>query len=271
MVYSFNIWGDESMKKNKDIYKIVINNWEKYNSKCKPTLPYIMLSKRFFDDAKIQMLPPGGRLLLVGLLLRRGDVGTTFVLASYEDMVRFSGGSGNVVVRLLDQLQQNQILTYEKMPSNIIEYNIKEIKLKELPASEKVPKEVSKKKENFKDQNNLIKQSYFNAYRLRYGVDHVYAPNKGDAAFNGQIAKLRARIGTDQACNLVKFYVWHEDKFYKESNHSFSLCLRDAEKISNQMLSGVVNKSGYQQKTKADQNLEYFKDMYGQISGDKND
>ncbi len=95
-------------------YKISITNWDRYNKKSKPSLPHIFLSKRFFDDSKVQLLSNGGKLLYLGLLLRRGEVDTTFFGASHEDLVRFAGGSGQVVSRLMDQLQSLQLLTYEK-------------------------------------------------------------------------------------------------------------------------------------------------------------
>lgn len=111
------------------LYKIEILNWESYNQKAKKGHPCIMLSKRFLDDAKIQTLPAGGKLLYLGLLLRRGEVDTTFVIASHEDLVRFSGGSGQVVKRLLASLESLQLVTYE--PLYIKEYKLKEIKLNE--------------------------------------------------------------------------------------------------------------------------------------------
>ncbi len=105
-----NIRGDDL----KDIYyRISINNWDSYNNKCKPGHKSIMVSKRFFDDIKIQSLPCGARCLYLGLMLRRGDVDTTFFTASLKDLLRFSGGSGQVIHRLMRQLEQNQLVTYE--------------------------------------------------------------------------------------------------------------------------------------------------------------
>lgn len=105
-------------------YKISIVNWDRYNKKSKPSLPHIFLSKRFFDDSKVQLLPNGGKLLYLGLLLRRGEVDTTFFGASHEDLVRFAGGSGQVVSRLMEQLQSLQLVTYEKTSLKIREDKI---------------------------------------------------------------------------------------------------------------------------------------------------
>lgn len=108
----------------KGIYRITINNWEKYNPNSKPGHAHIMLSKRFFDDAKVQRLSSGGKLLFLGLLLRRGDVRSTFIEASYEVLLRLAGGSGQVVSRLLDQLQSLQLVNYEFF--SLIEVNRRE-------------------------------------------------------------------------------------------------------------------------------------------------
>lgn len=121
------------MSKSSNVYKITILNWDKYNLKAKKGHPCIMLSKDFLDDVKIKRLPSGGKLLYLWLLLRRGDVDTTFVEASHEDLVRYAGGSGQVVSRLLDQLESFQLVTSENITLlyNRIEKNIKEYKLKE--------------------------------------------------------------------------------------------------------------------------------------------
>jgi hypothetical protein len=123
----------EKVMNRKTVYKIEIKNWEKYNKSVKKGHPCIMLSKRFFDDIKIQRLPAGGRLLYLGLLLRRGEVESTFIEASFEDLLRFAGGSGQVVSRLLSLLESFQLVTVEKIEpfNNRIELNRIEKKIKE--------------------------------------------------------------------------------------------------------------------------------------------
>lgn len=118
----------------KIIYRITINKWEQYNPKSKPGHRCIMLSKRFLDDAKIQTLPLGGKVLFLGLLLRRGEVNTTFFEATHKDLVTLSGGSGQVVSRLMSLLKENQLLSYEVLNElNLKEVKRKEKKRKELP------------------------------------------------------------------------------------------------------------------------------------------
>jgi len=94
-------------------------------------MPSVMISKRFFDDAKIMTLPPSGKLLYLFLLLRRGDVESNLFECLHDHCVTACGGRGVLVATLLDQLQSFQLLRYEKIALNIKEKNIIENKLKE--------------------------------------------------------------------------------------------------------------------------------------------
>ena len=154
--------GDVNLKT--DLYKITILGWEKYNAKSKPSMHSVMISKRFFDDSLIATLSSGGKLLYLGLLLRRGEESNTFdrgsgelietsFIASHDLLVRYAGGSGQVVSRLLDQLQSFQLLKYEKInpfinriEKNRIEKNRKEnnIPSSRTESSETVIEEPSK-------------------------------------------------------------------------------------------------------------------------------
>lgn len=129
-------------KTNKTIYKITLPNFDKYNSKKKKGHPCVMISCGFLDDAKVSTLPLGGKLLFLGLILRCGEVADRSVQASHDLLVRLAGGSGQVVVRLLEQLEELQLVTVEKNESlyNRIEKKIKEKKIKEGSAnSEEAP------------------------------------------------------------------------------------------------------------------------------------
>lgn len=112
----------------KDTFEIHVFNWLEYNAKSKPSLPSIMVSKRFFDDARVRVLPASGKLLYLGLLMLRGDVTTTYhgphsdldatsVRATRDLLQTYAGGPGNLIETLLDQLQSLQLVSYEKIDS----------------------------------------------------------------------------------------------------------------------------------------------------------
>lgn len=81
------------------------------------------------------------------------------------------------------------------------------------------------------DQNKRIWESYYNAYRLRYGIDPIR-----NAAVNSQVSKLREKVGFDTAVALVKFYLTHNKSFYLQNTHTFGHCLSDAETLRTQFL-----------------------------------
>ncbi len=113
----------------KAIYKVTVTNWEKHNPKAKKSYKMTMLNTRFFEDAKIQMLSPGARLVFIGLILACGDLGRSSVEASHEVLVRWAGGTGQQIQRLLNQLQSLQLVSYEIV--SLIEVKRREKKLKE--------------------------------------------------------------------------------------------------------------------------------------------
>lgn len=71
--------------------------------------------------------------------------------------------------------------------------------------------------------------AYANAYRFRYGVDPVR-----NAAVNGQVAQLVARLGADESPLVAAWYVGHKNQFYVSAGHSVGMLLRDAEKLRTQ-------------------------------------
>jgi hypothetical protein len=214
------------MAKNK--YKVTIENWSKHQQKLKAGHSHFMFSKRFFDDESIADLKQNECLLYVNLLCIAADLMTnSFVIHSklMPNLLRIGDKS---LHNCLARLQSFQLLTYEKMASNIKEYNIKEDNIieKKLPTRQK-------NDEKEKLENKKIKDAYFNAYRLRYGVEPV-----SNAIFNSQVSSLRKKLGVDDSIGVVEFYLKHNDSFYLKNTHSFGLCLSNAETLRTQMLRG---------------------------------
>lgn len=192
-----------AVSKKNQIYKITINNWEKYNAKSKPGHPSVLISKRFFDDVTIQRLPSGGKLLWLGLILRRGDVKETFFEASHEDLVRFAGGSGQVVERLLDLLQSLQLLTYEKTTLNIKEKkaddgkkNLKAPKISDNSKPEAQEPTVGKPPVVSKSQ--LFISKYCRLFKARYGTNPEMA---------GKNAGIAERISKNLSEEKIEIYL----------------------------------------------------------------
>ncbi len=118
-------------------YKIVVNGWQKHNSKKKKGHPYIMLSTRFFDDHKIAVLTPQQKLAYIYILTRCGDDISSEIRATDKQMRSACGANTLRVQSTLDQLQSNQLLTYDKIEplKNRIEVKRKEKKRSEVNTS----------------------------------------------------------------------------------------------------------------------------------------
>ena len=90
-----------------------------------------MLSKRFFDDEKVSLLKQNECLLYINLLVIAADLmSDSFAIHTklLPNLLRIGDKS---LHNCLDRLQSFQLLTYEKMASNIREYKIKEDNIKE--------------------------------------------------------------------------------------------------------------------------------------------
>ena len=209
-------------------YKVTIINWQKHQKKLKSGHTHFMLSKRFFDDEKVSLLKQNECLLYINLLVIAADLmSDSFAIHTklLPNLLRIGDKS---LHNCLARLQSFQLLTYEKMASNIIEDKRIEDKVieKKLPTRQK-------NDEKEKLENKKIKDAYFNAYRLRYGVEPV-----SNAIFNSQVSGLRKKLGVEDSVGVVEFYLKHNDSFYLKNTHSFGLCLSNAETLRTQMLRG---------------------------------
>lgn len=211
---------------SKTIYKIKVLNFEKHQEKLKKGHKAILISVGFLEDPKITMLSQSGKLLFLGLLLRCGDLTSSLIECTHDQLVKYAGGRGVLVATLLDQLQSLQLLSYEKN-----DLFIKRIEKKVIESNRKELLPIPKKDDSEKLENRKIREAYFNAYRLRYGVDPV-----ANAKFNSQVSQLRKTLGVDTAISVVEFYLKHNDSFFLKNTHSFGLCLSNAETLRTQML-----------------------------------
>lgn len=80
--------------------------------------------------------------------------------------------------------------------------------------------------------NIQVWESYKNAYFNRYKVEPVR-----NAATNSKISQIAKRLG-NEAVDVVRFYLSHNDSFYIKSVHAIGLCLKDAESLRTQMVRG---------------------------------
>lgn len=144
--------------------------------------------------------------------------------------MRFAGGSGQVVSRLLSLLESFQMVTVEKIEP------LNELKRKEVKRSEvkRVSSEVADAEQNKTPElNKKIWESYRQEYLLRHKVEPVR-----NASVNAKVSQLAKRLG-EEAIDVVRFYIWHNDGFYLKKLHDIGLCLKDCESLRTQWLRGT--------------------------------
>lgn len=244
------------------IYTITVSNWNKHNATIKKGHKATLISNNFCWDSKIGAVPLTVRWLFLGILLTCGDL-TTDTVELNERQVRDLLESSWSVDRALGALQQLQLLRYTKNEFilNRIEKKVVEEKRKEVVESS-VPKVFQKDS----DLNKKIWLSYANAYRLRYGIEPVR-----NAKVNTQVSQLRKNLGFEDAFEVVKFYLSHNDSFYLKKTHEFGLCLKDSETLRTQMKRGkAITGTMVKSFEKVQANQEYNEQISNMFKEDKN-
>lgn len=92
--------------------------------------------------------------------------------------------------------------------------------------------EASASKKESAELNRKIWEAYASSFSERYRVQ----PTR-NASVNAKISQLGKRLGED-AVNVVKFFLKHNDGFYLKKVHDIGLCLKDAESLHVQMQRG---------------------------------
>lgn len=102
----------------------------------------------------------------------------------------------------------------------------------ELTPPENNPKS-SRKQKPSGPYGGKVWAAYQEAFKARYGVE----PVKGAMA-NTICSNLVSVIGEEDAINLVKFYLTHNEAFYLKVTHSLPICKRDVQALVTQMRIG---------------------------------
>lgn len=90
------------------------------------------------------------------------------------------------------------------------------------PAGDAAPASTDAKKQ----ANADTWKAYSDAFFARYETEPVR-----NAKVNGQIAQLVARLGAEEAPQVARFFLGHNDAYYVRKAHSIDCLLADAEKL----------------------------------------
>lgn len=89
------------------------------------------------------------------------------------------------------------------------------------------------KKSDDPQANRRTWESYSDAFKIRWRVD----PTR-NAKVNACISQFVKRVGAEDAPDVIRFYVDHNDGFYLKNQHPVALAVRDAEGLRTQWLRG---------------------------------
>lgn len=162
-------------------------------------------------------------------LRRLLDVCAANGLLSFE----FSGNSLRIKMPiLLNLLDRDTKKARQRRASDAQKCRLDKEEERDKEREEEIEKSILSKapKNANKELNRKIWDAYFNAYQQRYKVE----PTR-NASVNAQVSQLAKRLG-DDAIEIVKFFLGHNDSFYLSKTHSIGLCLRDAESLRTQWL-----------------------------------
>ena len=261
-------------EKQSKIYHINIPSWEKHNSGKKKNHRYFLIENRFFNDEKIAQLTASETRLYLYLLTVASDLNQSSYTLHTHLIPSYFRLRTQLIHTSIKRLESFQLLSLAKSAPNTIENKTKQDNTKEKKLKD------PEKKQKALDQleNRKIKEAYFNAYRLRYGIDPV-----SNQTFNSQVSNLRKKLGTEDAVKVVEFYLLHNDGWYLKNTHAFGLCLSNADTLRTQMLRGQPITSlhvkqlekSLDQKNVADDNSRRIQELYNekqkQLTGGKNE
>lgn len=94
---------------------------------------------------------------------------------------------------------------------------------------------IGPKKKGEKTEGGLVWERYEQLIIVRHGIRPLR-----NAMVNNQCSQLVARVGLETALALLEFYVKHPGGYYFAKKHPIGLCLKDAETLYAEMLSGKI-------------------------------
>lgn len=213
---------------SKNIYKITINSWEKHNGNKKKNHRYFLLENRFFEDSKITQLKQIEVLLFIKCLAIAGDLNSNRFEIHAGMMPKRWRIDDKLLLNSCKTLESFQLLTVENLSSFVIQNNTKQYNTKQ---NKTITSEVVKSDQEL---NKKIWEIYRENYFQRYKIEPVR-----NASVNAKISQLGKRVGQD-ALEIVKFYLHHNDSFYLKNLHPIGFCLRDCESLYTQWKRGVA-------------------------------
>jgi hypothetical protein len=223
--------------------ELEVVNWGKYNARSDVKhATWLKLSNRIMEDSVIGSLTAAGFKFWIYLLTECSKEGQRSIRRTTENIRRISRlRTHEIHMSIRELTEKNKVLLLT--PSNIEELNAKRVRIRALDkirldknrleeiamaSAEAIALPTKRVRENSKDPSNttLVWEAYAEAYGSRYGEK----PPRNSRNM-GLCKNFVARMPAEDATEVARFYLTHNDTYYVKSLHPLSLMLRDAEKL----------------------------------------
>jgi hypothetical protein len=241
-------------------FEVEIVNWEKHNSmegvREPDKLKWFKLRNDIFADPIIAKLSAAQFKVWIYLLCERSRVGQTSYIVDTDLIQRSLRVRTQFILsslRLLTDL--GRISTKEALCHKAFtgimrgeERRGEERRGESSDGLSETPARAQKKPKD-KSQSSLVWDAYADAYQARY-QERPASNAKG----YGICKHFIARLPIEEAPEVARFYVSHNDAFYVKQLHPLSLMLRDAEKLRTEWKVGRQMTSDTARKVESAQN-----------------
>lgn len=240
------------MSKKKSAYTVSILKWEKHNSKKKKGHQAIMLSARFFDDDKIQLLKPLERLFFLWLLCRCGDELRSTITFTTEQVRLATGLRTSSIHDATARMHELQLFRIEKTrglitPQDKTSHDKTSHQGTLAPEfeSEKAPPAAVAAPSN---AGNLIAR-YCDSWKARYQA----AKSPPILEHHAKMMRtLMDKVGGERAAALIDAYLQMPDSWFLTKSHDIPTLMGNLNKVSQFLDTGkMLSKSEIAQTDKA--------------------
>lgn len=200
------------------IFRITLTNWEKHNSHQKKGYKATLIPNRFCEDAKLRVLPMTHRWLFLNLVLTCSDLCRNTVELSSKTVRNMLETNLNIV-RVLERMQELQLLTFEKVP--LIEENRKKRKESngiEFHALPKKPKKAiaTSASPSVQTGQHLV-GVYCEEWKLRYGINPPLR-----AQDTKQLKSVGETNGLERTSDLLRAYLGMNEAWMLQKRHDLA-------------------------------------------------
>lgn len=219
---------------------VTIKNWEKYNPKRdQKTYTWLKLNNNIRHDSKLFELSAAQMYAFVTVLCIHSTENKQTLTYSVHWLASQSKNRAEHIIKMLEIANKNGIIdfSHDNVVSQASKSTTPRVDKKRVEES-RIEESISSKPQAVRAQGptlgSQVWESYRIAYQKRYGIEPVR-----NRTTNSQAKALAERLGVENACEVARFYLSHNDSFFVRDQHPIGLCLTKAESLHTQWQRGT--------------------------------